>query len=201
MYRTHRAGAIITTLATVQITQQLNIETNIIEVGVFAVACLLGAYFPDVDHPSSHLRTNNSDWGKILRWLMWFPYCLFIILEKINQIPLVRKYLPKCSKATNHRGITHAPIIYLVLVAMFKPWRNMDGIEYMYRGFFLGVLSHLILDFFSGGIPLLYPFRLDRIKCRLNILTDSEEERKIYYLMNFLAVITLLFMTYKYWAK
>lgn len=46
--------AIITTLATVQITQKLNIETNTIEFRLFVGACILGVYFPYVNRPSSH---------------------------------------------------------------------------------------------------------------------------------------------------
>ncbi len=59
-----------------------------------------------------------------------------------------------------HRGITHSGIVIaLSLLGLF----NTD--QPFLTGLFLGIIFHIVGDFFSkGGVPLLLPFKNDRFK-------------------------------------
>lgn len=81
--------------------------------------------------------------------------------------------IPKISKALSnhlgHRGLTHAPIIY-ILAYVFM--RNQGLYISIALGFLVGALSHLLLDMFNSmGVPLFLPvskqrFRVARIRTR-----------------------------------
>lgn len=63
-------------------------------------------------------------------------------------------FLPSVLERTvGHRTITHSLITTI----------GLSGVLYMFSPnllipFLIGFLSHLILDIFTGGVPLLYPF-------------------------------------------
>ncbi|SES36963.1 metal-dependent hydrolase [Salipaludibacillus aurantiacus] len=62
-----------------------------------------------------------------------------------------------------HRGLTHSGLILILMIAGTTHFSN----EFL-LGLFLGVILHILADFFSvGGIPLLYPFSKKRSQIAL----------------------------------
>jgi len=72
------------------------------------------------------------------------------------------------SKLFGHRTLFHSPLLYLTISIFLS--RHFPQFNVYWTAFFLGVISHLLLDMLNPkGIPLLYPYpkryRLARIKC------------------------------------
>jgi len=71
-------------------------------------------------------------------------------------------------KLFGHRTLFHSPLLYLILSISLQHALPQFGV--CWTAFFLGVMSHLLLDMLNPkGIPLLYPYpkkyRLARMKC------------------------------------
>lgn len=95
------------------------------------IGTLIGAIFPDIDHPS-------SKFGK-----------LFYLLS----LPIYKIF--------GHRGFTHSLTAWLIIVYFFKKIKNIFLIsKELTHGFLLGYLSHLIADMLTfKGIPLFWPYK------------------------------------------
>lgn len=192
LYQTHRAGAIVSVIATVEISRKLNIHMGVPEIGIYSLVCLAGAYYPDVDQPISHFRTCKGYFATFFRCILWPLYLIYLLLNSIMKLSLMEKWFPNAAKMTSHRRITHAPLVYLIFVLILQPWKGAE-LFYMYGSFFIGAFSHLVLDFFSGGLPLLYPFRDKRFMCRINIKTGSVAESRLYYVFNIIIIVYLFY--------
>lgn len=193
-YIAHRSGAILVTVGTLQVLNIMNVEIKSLEIAVLTGACIMGAYFPDVDHPDSHISNKMSIFIMLTKVLVLLPLLVVHILNAINNFLFFRKVKSDIF-ALEHREITHAPLIWLAFFIPIKIWCGNDIFcNYLFGGFFLGVFSHLVLDLIAGGLPLLYPFKLDRIKLPCNIRTGSMEERRIYGIMNLISLINVIIL-------
>ena len=99
--------------------------------GAFATT-VLGSIFPDID-------TSTSKLGKKMKFTSRLMNMLF-----------------------GHRGFLHSPI-FAVLSMILLNWLfakyNIEQYNYIWQGFGIGILNHLMCDMMTkGGIPLLYPF-------------------------------------------
>jgi len=118
---------------------------------------VIGALFPDIDQPQSKL-------GRVIPFI---------------SIPIYKIF--------GHRGILHAPLLYLILGFLGLKFYN----EYSFYiiAMLIGVFSHLALDLLNPmGIPLFYP-----CKKKINIFsiyTGSAGETIIAILM---IIITTLY--------
>lgn len=108
----------------------------------FIIATAVAALLPDIDHPNSkvsHLLTLGPLRGALGVGLLLFGvhYQLLSALI-VGGILLVLTTIP-------HRGVTHS-LLPLVVLAWLEPGPMV-----------IGYATHLILDAFSGGIPLFWP--------------------------------------------
>lgn len=96
---------------------------------IFLGGTLIGSIIPDIDHKNSYIGRKTKGISKAI------------------------------NKLAGHRKLFHSPLFYLLLylIRMESPLSDFQKIGI--NGFFIGVLSHLILDSFTqGGLPWFYPF-------------------------------------------
>lgn len=108
---------------------------KILLTGVLVGGSILGSLIPDIDHKQSKI-------GKKMK------ITSFII-----------------NKLCKHRGITHTPLLYMILSLILLLPTILSGnflntfYFNLFFGIFIGIISHLFLDSLTiSGIPLLYPF-------------------------------------------
>lgn len=109
------------------------VPNNMIEFILFFFFTLIGSLLPDMDTPKSKMGSK-------------FPFILISI--PMNLI-------------FGHRNITHSFIFVGVVAAVSFSMVGVFSWSWFYAfGLTLGVLSHVIGDyFFEGGVPLLYPLK------------------------------------------
>lgn len=110
--------------------------------GVFLFACLFGSVFLDIDHPNSFI-------GRRMK------VTSFVVHHTLG-----------------HRGFTHSLLFvfgasffsYLLLLIVFSHVGSFLFVAHSFSfGFFLGMVSHLLLDMMTkSGVPLLHPFSKKR---------------------------------------
>lgn len=119
----------------------------------------VGGLFPDIDTPTSKMGSKV----KPLSWAL--------------------------SKTVGHRGMFHAPLLYVVLGVVL--WRMEPIIRVLGLVFLAGCMSHLILDAMNvQGIPILWP-----VKSRLSLMQiklDGAGECAI-RVLNVAAICVILF--------
>lgn len=136
--------------------------------GGIIIGSVLGSLLPDFDEP-------NSTIGRRCKPLSHLINAIF-----------------------GHRGITHAPIIHIILInflmlssQFFSNNIKLLGISFII-GLFLGGISHLILDSATVmGIPLLYPFS-KRTYPYLKFKTGSKSEVLIRIAILVITIIILI---------
>lgn len=100
----------------------------------FAIGSMLGSLLPDIDTPSSMFS---------------------------KKVPFIPKLI---NKLFGHRGITHAPLLYLLLLLALYIKRPDPLLYYLFLGILIGCIAHLVQDMLTkGGIPLFYPFHRQKI--------------------------------------
>ncbi|MCR4658461.1 MAG: metal-dependent hydrolase [Lachnospiraceae bacterium] len=152
----------------------------------FTVSCCYGGLLPDADIP-------HSTAGKHLRFLLW-P--LYLFKKMLLILGFFIRPLKKIGTALGHRGLFHSPLfhtmIFAILSALFRGWS--EWINCILSGLYFGVLSHLLLDLFSGGIPLFAPFSMKRQRPAITFKTGSFLE-VIFNLVFVLVSIYMLYLT------
>ena len=118
---------------------------------------MLGSLLPDIDNVHSQI-------GNRLPVAELVVHCCQKTVRFLSEI-FPRKLRENIRSMIGHRGLLHS---LLVPAAMLLAMPVVDGhkrIEsYFLMGMIIGNISHLILDMFSGGIPLLMPFSVARIR-------------------------------------
>lgn len=144
----------------------VHISSNQDNVTLLMLGGIVGGIFPDIDNPTSYMGRLSA------------PISTMIgkIGECFNKV------------GANHRGILHDPIIYLCGLY----------VAYMYCpsliGFFIGCLSHLLLDMFNpSGVPFL--FGLKRLHLG-KIKSGSQESVKLTWLMVILVLVVSVAFKY-----
>lgn len=127
---------------------------------VILSAAVLGSLIPDIDHPYSSISRKHRGINRIVSVLQMALRGIAALLPKKQA-----KYL---KGAAGHRGISHSflmAILCAVAVRMsvfiVPGWEGMLSLAAW--GIGAGMVSHLVLDMFAGGVPLLFPFSLKRI--------------------------------------
>lgn len=119
---------------------------------IFFAFAIIGSLFPDIDLPKSKISQKATFISKML------------------------------NKSFGHRGLIHSPFFYILLLIII----NLLAKKYLFIthiyifvasiGFFIGVLSHLLLDTLNKtGIPWLLPITPKKISI-LNIKTGGVGE-------------------------
>ncbi len=149
--QTHRLAGIAAGIALAGELNIIPIERPFAFAGVIFVSAM-GSLMPDADQP-------NSTIGRRF-FLLWLP--LYILRMIIRIIAFFAPSMKQVSRGLAHRGISHSPWFWGVFGALFwcVPWMRNEGVIYFYA-FFAGIATHLLLDYLTGGIPLI-PFSLKR---------------------------------------
>jgi len=117
------------------------------------VAAACGSLYPDIDHPGSHVSQYLGPISTIYNWAE-------------------RRVMPA---GMQHRGITHTPIL---LVILFLVGLFTEADVYILAAW-LGTLSHLVLDTLTvSGIPVFWPLTARRFRV-LSIKTGSAQENTV----------------------
>lgn len=154
------AGVLANGLLVPHVTISGDTTTQIVLSSVFVAGAVLGSIFPDIDHRGSYL-------GRRAR-IISTPLTVAGEVSKQSKKMLnrVRKKKVSTESIISHRGITHTPLLLMILMSLmlFSSNHFLDGISslvlsYMAIGFGIGIASHIFLDTLTkGGVPLLYPF-------------------------------------------
>lgn len=154
------AGVLANGFVVPHVTTPGDTATQIVLSSVFIAGAVLGSIFPDIDHRGSYL-------GRRMR-IISTPLTIAGEVSKQSKKMLNQVRTNKISTESiiSHRGITHTPLLLMVLMSimLFASTRLLDGLaslvlSYMAIGFGIGIASHIFLDTLTkGGVPLLYPF-------------------------------------------
>lgn len=161
MGHTHQIGAITAAayISPIILGQTPHISGGVdiyLPTAVLLLCSMAGGLLPDADTPHSTL-------GIKLLPVLWPMYLMQSILSLLSRFI---KPLRKVSRILGHRGISHTLVPYFILSIFFTA-SCIAKLRYMTiitSGIMIGALSHLFLDYLSGGIPLGFPFSLERVK-------------------------------------
>ena len=166
-YKTHLVGGLLLGTATVGVASGLAGGEVASPELIYIGGALAGSLFPDIDHKGSYIGRRMKITSGIV------------------------------SSFFKHRGATHSPIIMggfvYLLYLLSRAFFPLDIIPILLSGFFVGIMSHILLDMITkGGVPLLYPLTDKKINLT-NIKTGSNGENFVLFLM----VIILIFIGFK----
>lgn len=162
----HRVGA-LAAAATTTYLMGLTIEKEPIQIACLTLGALAGSLLPDADTPFSKI-------GRRYLVVLWPFYLLQF---------LIHLFMPRSNmdRTFGHRGLFHYPIFWSGLWVMIMLF--VERMQFPYRipswcgvGMGIGILSHLILDFVSGGIPIFGPIIKRRQKPPMKIKTGGVME-------------------------
>jgi len=151
---THRLAGIGTGIAAIEMLQVNDVKMQ----SFLLTGCILGSLLPDIDNPQSTIS-----------YKIPFVRAVYGIFQKL--IRLFANVLPKRQKeyvrsSIGHRGLSHSLFIAIVLPILIWLIGNVIKLntDIFSLGLMLGLLSHILLDLFSGGTRLFLPFSIHNIK-------------------------------------
>ncbi|WP_027633414.1 metal-dependent hydrolase [Clostridium hydrogeniformans] len=163
---------------------------------IYIIASFIGSLFPDVDHPRGSINQRillvNNWICKVLTYLM-LAAILYIYGSKALDIKTIYYTIPFLIGIafSRHRSITHSILGILasmVLINFIKLKYNLD----LRDPFFVGYISHILLDMFNPqGVELLWPYR-KRIKFPLTVETGGMGEKIVCYIILVIEILFLL---------
>lgn len=172
--QTHSSGGFLIALITLNafIMNYLikyNISYGLLSIAIYFYASHIGSLFPDIDMKNSFISKSH---------------------------PLIHKIF---GKHFRHRGFTHSLIAILILYIFIKNFIKISNediiIISMCYGFFIGYVSHLILDLITKeGVELLYPFKKNI--SIFFIKTNSNGEKIFNKFLKFIILLYILYNIY-----
>lgn len=184
MGKTHQAAAVtVVLLSAPHISEVVMPSLPVSSTLILAGAAMIGALLPDGDTPRSKL-------GRKLFFLL-FPYYLLQWFVKLLSFFIPR--LKKVSKVIGHRGIAHDPCLWLTFSLPFFLYyivKEERSWLFVLIGLMIGILSHLFLDYLSGGIPV-YLFKKERLKAPIYIETGSVGEMIIFFMLVVIDIVLI----------
>lgn len=187
--KTHIAIGITAALA---VSSNQPVENRLILVLVSAISSLI----PDLDHPKGKLNQKilliNNNFYRILFYLSlgFISICLYYLMEIKAFLYLgIISFLIGIS---SHRGFTHSIIGFLISLTIIKLCMGNFGVEYIYTGFTIGYVLHILADLFTiKGVKLFYPLK-NNISFPIKIRTNSKIENIIFILLGIVSIFLLL---------
>lgn len=160
--KTHLVGGIL--VASVAIINGEYMEN--LDKAIFMGMTIIGSLFPDIDHGRSYIGQKAKITSKVV------------------------------SKTCGHRGATHSPIMTLLFLMLLDYLNNefliVADIKILLRPFYLGIASHIFLDFLTGGgVPIFMPFSKKRYSLT-NFKTAGEFESIVFSIMMIYIVYLLI---------
>lgn len=184
MATTHRLGGIAAGITTAAL-----IHTDITGTVIILAGALIGSIFPDIDNKNSQISHK-------------MPITALVVSVGKYIIRIITSSLPKKQKQyinslIGHRGFTHSlvgsiifPAIVILIGLLFKLKTRYVLLASL--SIFIGCLSHLVLDMFSGGVPLFMPFSTDQL-----IIAKIKTGGNMEWLFRLCLLIILLFFIIK----
>lgn len=186
---THITGGLLTGML---IMQRVDIPGEHIGKVILVTGVVLGSLLPDLDHRRSTIRSKWEIAGCIYDILSW--------MVKFVAIFLPRKPKRYLRRAVGVRGFLHWPSLYLLVLCIAVlpgtvilqkiPLEFVEVYRIFICSLVIGAGSHLVLDTFSDGIPLLAPFNMERVPLA-NIKTGGLWEA-IFFICEVAAVLALV---------
>ena len=128
-----------------------------VKFGTVTIA-IIGALLPDIDNKGSTISRKLP----FLALFIWLAQKIVYILT----IPLKREKKRKIRAMCGHRGLTHsiaAAVLFAIITGAVAKILGSNNFILYGAGMFVGILSHLILDVFSNGAPILLPFSTKKV--------------------------------------
>lgn len=159
-----------------------------------ATGSVLGGLLPDIDNVHSQIGSR-------------LPVVELIVHGCQRGIRLLSGILPRklrenVRSMTGHRGLLHSLLVPAAMLLALPVIGNTNGIEKTFLiGMIAGNLSHLILDMLSGGVPLLIPFSVARIRVcnfRTGGIMDKLWRLVMYFGIGYLGLSELYQIVSKY---
>lgn len=151
---THRLAGLSTGITAIEILQVNDVK---IQTALLA-GCILGSLLPDIDNPQSTIS-----------YKIPFIRTVYGLFQKFLRVGA--GVLPKCQKeyvrsSIGHRGLSHSLFIAIMLPMLAWLAGRVIGLnsDMFSMGLMLGLLSHILLDLFSGGTRLFLPFSIHNVK-------------------------------------
>lgn len=151
---THRLAGITSGVVIIDNLHISDIKLQTIVLG----GCILGSLIPDIDNPQSTI-SYRIPMARYFFGLMQNMIRIFSNLLPNKQ----RSYVRSC---IGHRGFTHSFFAIILIPVLANLIIRIAGFSdnLFSLGLGIGLLSHIILDLFSGGTRLLLPFTDINIK-------------------------------------
>lgn len=184
---THRLGGAAIGLVTAELFIHNNTPT--LQVAIVTGA-ILGSLLPDIDNPKSSI---SYKWRLISSIISFFQ---FIIRSIASLLP--RKSEKYIRSVVGHRGFSHSLTICIILSALIMTLAYFYNIpiilQYFMIGIPVGMISHIVLDMFAGGVPLFSPISVKRITLA-NIKTGGAVEWivRMIAISSFVLIVTRIY--------
>jgi inner membrane protein len=211
MGKTHVSIGLAVATFTTPILRWPGIDNGLLTFAVSIGAVALGSLAPDLDQTRSTLTNKIAGpFGKsrIAALLggaaaVYISENLQVIGHDFRQVLITFGIILLVMAFIKHRGVTHS------LVGVIAAWYVVNALQEItiyqhYIGmpivepFMVGYIAHIVADFFSGGVALLYPIIEKRIKFPISIRTDGILDKLlIRYSALFLAIVRMLNMSNK----
>ena len=166
----------------------------------FIAGCSVGSLIPDVDHTGSIA-------GKKVFFLSYPIKGLFMLFRFLHK-KTRWKIFSKLSEMFTHRGICHAPLLwillftplYLLIYNYLGSVQLVQTIAYaLVSGLFIGTIMHIFADMFNPtGVPILMPI-INRKFRVAHLTTGSKGEvglRVCLVLLNVLLILGSLVLLF-----
>ena len=151
---THRLAGIGAGIAAIEILQINDMATQ----AVILTGCIVGSLLPDIDNPQSTIS-----------YKIPFVRAVYGLLQKVirgfaNLLPRRQREYVKSS--IGHRGLSHSLFAAVTLPALVWLIGSVIHInpDACALALMLGILSHIFMDLFSGGVRLFLPFSVHNVK-------------------------------------
>lgn len=167
---------------------KLGIEANLVTAAIASA----GALIPDIDHPGSKINQIMLPMKNRLGKMIIYSGLGGVLLYKANNLDSTLTFLGLILIViglSHHRSFTHsipgAASLSLVSFMFFKNYLSNNLIY----AFIIGILSHLIGDFFTKqGIELFYPISEKNYRLPINISSGGIFK----YIISFILVFAIM---------
>lgn len=127
---------------------------------VILSAAVLGSLIPDIDNPRSSISRKQKGIRAAAGIFQMSVRGIASLLPEKQQ-----RYV---KGAAGHRGVSHSLVMAFLCACLvhmgtivLPGWDSVISLAAWGTG--AGVVSHLCLDMFAGGVPLLFPFTMKRV--------------------------------------
>jgi inner membrane protein len=169
-----KTHVLIGTAASVLLIGKFGFKPDILAIAAAAV----GSLIPDIDHPKSMINQKilpvNNKLMKILAYAGGGAFLLYKNMGLRSPLLTMIGIFLIMVGLSHHRGFTHSIIgtaaVSAIVFMLFKSY----GMENVRIAFIIGMISHLVADYFTtGGIEIFYPISKRNFSFPITIATGG----------------------------